>query len=129
MTGDINSVTLHALSSALDMAVLRQQVIATNIANANTPGYAAKRLTFAQVFESQSFAGASRSGQSATDVSFDAPRPTIETHLDANGQPQPVQLDQEVAALSENSLHYQVLLKGLGRQLAMLNSAVSEGKR
>lgn len=40
------SVTLNALSSALDGLALRQQAIAQNIANINTPNYKAKVVSF-----------------------------------------------------------------------------------
>lgn len=102
MNNGIESVTLQALSSALDVAQLRQQVIASNIANANTPGYATKRVSFSA---------------------------TIEALQDAGGQPVPVQLDREMAEMAQNAVHFQALLKGVGRELAILSSAVSEGKR
>ncbi|MET0853053.1 MAG: flagellar basal body protein, partial [Microterricola sp.] len=41
-----DSVSLSALSSALDGLAMRQRTIADNIANVNTPGYHAKRVAF-----------------------------------------------------------------------------------
>jgi flagellar basal-body rod protein FlgB len=41
-----DSVTLSALTSALDGLAARQRAIADNIANVNTPNYAAKRIAF-----------------------------------------------------------------------------------
>jgi flagellar basal-body rod protein FlgB len=40
-----------------------------------------------------------------------------------------VGLDTQMAALAENSLQYQALLKGLSRQFSILSSAVSDGKK
>ena len=42
----LDSVTSAALTSALNGLSLRQQPIADNIANVNTPGYHAKRVQF-----------------------------------------------------------------------------------
>lgn len=102
MNNGIESVTLQALSRALDVAQLRQQVIASNIANVNTPGYATQRVSFSA---------------------------TVEALQDAGGQPVPVQLDREMAEMAQNAVHFQALLKGVSRELAILSSAVSEGKR
>ena len=41
-----DSVTLSALTSALDGLAARQRAIADNVANVNTPNYAAKRVAF-----------------------------------------------------------------------------------
>ncbi|MAZ49921.1 MAG: flagellar basal body rod protein FlgB [Halobacteriovoraceae bacterium] len=43
---DINDKTLQALASAIKFREMRQEVIASNIANAETPGYKAKRVDF-----------------------------------------------------------------------------------
>lgn len=42
----LDSVTSLALRSALDGLALRQRVTANNIANINTPGFHARRVTF-----------------------------------------------------------------------------------
>ena len=43
---DINDRTLQALASGLKFREMRQEIISSNIANAETPGYKAKRLEF-----------------------------------------------------------------------------------
>jgi flagellar basal-body rod protein FlgB len=40
-----------------------------------------------------------------------------------------VALDQEMAALSENTLHHQALLKALNKHFSLLGAAIAEGKR
>ncbi len=42
----LESVTSRALESALDGLSMRQKAIANNIANINTPGYTAERVSF-----------------------------------------------------------------------------------
>jgi len=118
----IESMTTQSLSLALDAASLRQQVIATNIANASTPGYAARRVTFEAVLESGL--------QSARGVHFmQAQRLHVEPTVADDRSGQGVQLDMEMAALAQNSLHQQALIRGLQRHLGLLATAVTEGKR
>ena len=43
---DINNKTLQALQAGIKFREMRQEVISSNVANADTPGYKAKRLDF-----------------------------------------------------------------------------------
>ena len=45
---NISDKSIQALATSLNMRELRQKIIASNIANADTPGYKAKRLEFEQ---------------------------------------------------------------------------------
>lgn len=122
MVSLIDSSTTSLLSLALDAAGMRQQAIAHNIANANTPGY--QRLSVS--FENR-LAELSRSAGSAAPslAGLGDFRPAFELV----GDGEPVALDMEVAALSENTLHQQALLKALNKHFALLGTAINEGKR
>jgi len=122
MASLIGSSTTSLLSLALDAAGMRQQAIAHNIANANTPGY--QRLSVS--FESR-LAELSRSpgGTAPSLAGLGDFRPAFELA----GDGEPVALDMEVAALSENTLHQQALLKALNKHFALLGTAINEGKR
>ena len=116
MSQSIEAVTTASLSLALDAATLRQQVIAANIANANVPGYTAKTVSFDAVM-------ANVGGmQGATLDAHVVPR------LGADGTPQPVQIDGEMAELALNQLQYQTLVAGLNKQLSVLSIAIADGK-
>lgn len=119
----IEALTLPALSLALDAAVMRQQVIASNIANAHTEGYVAQRVSFEAAMDAAS-GDVLRSSDSTdlrlTAYAYNATTPSIDGA---------VRLDSEVAAMSQNGAHYQALLKALNRHLSVMASAVSEGKR
>lgn len=119
MTG-IDPVTTAAVTAALDAASLRQQVLAANVANAGVAGRTTERVRFEAAWT------AARDGASPPTVALAS---RTEPLLDATGRPAAVQLDREVAALAENTLHYQALVRGLNRHLAVLASAASEGKR
>lgn len=43
---DVNDKTLQALAAGMKFREMRQEMISSNIANAETPGYKAKRLEF-----------------------------------------------------------------------------------
>lgn len=120
----IDQSTVGLLSMALDATALRQRAIAQNIANANTPGY--QRIGVS--FESHlgALQGALKHGATPSLASLRDLRPVLET-VGAPGEP--VALDMEVAALSDNTLQQQALLKLLNKHMALLSTAVNEGKR
>jgi flagellar basal-body rod protein FlgB len=125
VVSNIDSTT-GLLSMALDAAVLRQQAIAQNIANANTPGY--QRIGVS--FESRLAALADGHGQvRAPSLSeLAAYRPRLEVAAPGSSG-QPVSLDEEMAQLSQTTLHHQALLKALDKHMALISMAVNEGKR
>jgi flagellar basal-body rod protein FlgB len=129
MSFGIEGTTATVVSLALDASTLRQQAIAANIANVNTPGYRPVRVRF----EEQLAALRSQlEGSGAVDsTALDGLQPAIE-HEPLTADPSggsAVQLDQEVAKLSTNALHYQVLLRALNRQLSIIGTAINDGKR
>jgi flagellar basal-body rod protein FlgB len=122
----IDSNTSALLSLALDAAGMRQQAIAHNIANANTPGY--QRISVS--FEQRLAALGDGAGHVATPslASLADFRPSFEYAAAAEAG-SGVALDQEMAQLSENTLHHQALLKALNKHLSLMSIAINEGKR
>lgn len=127
MNEGIDAVTTRALTLALDAAVLRHQVAATNIANVQTVGYVPQRLSFESQMADAARALAARGA--LDDFALDNLQMRLEPSVDASGQTLPVQLDAEMVELSRNAVHYQALIKGLSRHLALLHSAVADGRR
>jgi flagellar basal-body rod protein FlgB len=127
MLDGIESITTAALGLALDAASQRQQVIAANIANANTVGYVPQRLSFEDQLDD--VRRGLQSGKKLDAYALAAMQPHLTPVVDGSGQAEKVQLDQEVAALSQNSVQYQALIKGLNRHMSILNIAVTDGKR
>jgi flagellar basal-body rod protein FlgB len=124
----IDSSTGALLSLALDAANLRQQAIANNIANVNTPGYRPLAVSFEERMEVERENLAN--GGKVTMASLADYQPQLysstATPSDDSGD---VALDVEVAKLAGNTFHHQVLLKMLTKQFALLNLAINEGKR
>ena len=124
----IDPITLTALSAAMDAASMRQRAGALNLANANTPGYQPQRVAFESAME----AGRGRLQRGARLREEDIATARLETASVAQTLPAgapSVALDQEVAALSLNALQYQALAKSLSGQFALVDTALTDGRR
>ena len=91
-----DSVTNNALVSALDGLSARQRAIANNIANVNTPGYHAQRVSFEDAL-AESVKQGSGAVAPTTRESLDP------TRLDGNN----VNLDTETVSNIDTVLRYQ----------------------
>jgi len=136
MTGSIDPIGI--LARALDALALRQQVTASNVANADTPGFRAQAVRFEDLLASM------LSGQYAplplarTDPRHIAPVPTTPTSV----QPQVVDLtgtryradgnnvdiEQQMGLLAETTLRYSAVSEVLARRLALLRAMASGGQ-
>lgn len=127
MTQGIEAVTTAALALALDAASMRHQAIATNIANANTPGYAPLTVSFENQLEDAR--RALNTGGRLDATSLAGVQPGMEHAKGPGGLPAKLMLDVEAANLAQNSVHFQALLKGLNRHYQVLSAATSDGKK
>ena len=100
---------------ALDAAALRHQAIAYNLANLNSENYVPLGVSF--------------DAQLAAARRTQAQKPELVLESWRGSGPRPQDVDLEMVRLSENTIHYQALLKALGKQLSILNVALSEGRR
>jgi flagellar basal-body rod protein FlgB len=112
----------QATKAMLDVATVKHQAFAANIANSSTPGY--KRVQVAKTFE-QELQGRIKNGQP---LNLDGLKPTIEkdpsaisTRMDGNN----VELDQELLQMSTNSTNYQVLTQFLNGSFRQLRTAIT----
>jgi|SRR5882672_6209413 len=123
---ELTGVTGSMIKLALDAASLRHLVIASNIANANTPGYVPVRVEF----EEHLAAAARNSAYGAYGAGLSrSVAPEVVPDLQGFDPLQPrVQLDVEAAQLAQNTLQYQALLRGLRGRLDMLQMAIGEGR-
>ncbi|GMA35667.1 flagellar basal body rod protein FlgB [Demequina litorisediminis] len=101
------------MSTALDALSLRQQVIAQNIANVQTPGYQGRRVSF-----EDSLAQAVRNGSGVVEPSIGISlEPTRE---DGNN----VNLDTEVVSNTDTSLRYQAATRAVEGTFTSLRTAM-----
>lgn len=101
------------LERYLDLLSARQKLVASNIANADTPGYLTKDIDF-----QSEFASSLRGTPAAIDVEG------LTVKNDGNN----VNLDRESRLLSENAMRFQVASGLLRSHLHLIQSAIDEGK-
>lgn len=119
-------------ANALVLRSQRQQVIASNIANADTPGYVARDFDFAQALQNAS-GGASRSGLSVTNAqhlrlgSAGPGQPdlayAVQTQPSQDGNS--VDLDRERANFVDNSIRYESTLRFINGHVKTMLSAIT----
>ena len=128
--------SLRFHQEALSLWSKRQEVLAANIANADTPGFKARDIDFSsQLSEALARGGSSTalamsatsarhlSGQSqvqgggAADLLYRTPN---QTSMDGNT----VEMDAERVSFAENTVHYEANLTILGSKIKSLLAAV-----
>ena len=117
-----NQPSYLAAKKTLDAVALRQEAIASNIANLETPGY--KRLDLAPAFQSElERACASRDGQQIASLQPAlAPDPAaVPTGRDGNT----VNLEQEMAQMSQNTLAHTLETQLVSNTLMRLRMAIT----
>ena len=124
MVSIVDNNTIGLLGMALDATAMRQQAIAHNIANANTPGFQRVGVSFENRIAA--LKQAVHAGRTPSLAGLGDFRPVFEL---AGAPGAPVALDMEMAAMSANTLHQQALLKALNKELALIGMAINEGKR
>jgi flagellar basal-body rod protein FlgB len=119
-----SALTVESVRLALDASSMRQRVIADNIANVNSVNHVRMRVVFE---DKMAQALASAQGSSATDAA--SLLADAQPELEAVPGPQTkVELDSEMVKLSENSLRYHALTRGLSRYFSMASAIVSGGR-
>lgn len=108
-----DSVSITALTSALDGLVERQRAIAGNIANVNTPGYTARRVLFEDALARSVEAG---SGAVEPTVA----RSLEPTRLDGNN----VNLETETLSNIDTMLRYQFATQAINGSLTSVRAAM-----
>jgi flagellar basal-body rod protein FlgB len=101
------------LERYLDLLSARQKLVASNIANADTPGYRTKDLDFQSEFLS---------------AAGGTPRTTEVNDLPVRNDGNNVSLDREARLLAENALRFQVASQLIKGQIRAVRSAIQEGK-
>ena len=124
VTGIIESRSIQAVEMALDARMARQQAIASNIANVNTPGF--KRVDLTDNFQDQ-FQNAMADIQSGKDPKF---RPIPEVGASSNHGPikkdgNNVSMEQEIVELSKNRLEYEFAAQVMASRFSSLKRAIS----
>ncbi len=107
----------------LDMSVLRQEAIATNIANAETPGF--RRLDIAPDFAAQ-LKARMETGDFATTSASLQPR-LVEDQSARTVRPDgnSVEIENELVAMDRNAVEYDFLTQVVSSNLKQLRMAIT----
>ena len=121
--------TIEILSEVLDFQSERHKVITSNIANMDTPNYRPKDIVFKEELESiinnkDRIKMTGSRGRSLSEQSNPAGRADFEV-IDSGER---VNLDSEMAKLTENNLMHNLTVELLVRKFRVLNTVLREAK-
>ena len=132
----ITDRTIAVLQKSLDLRAQKQQVIAGNIANAETPGYSARNLTFEdnlrKAISNPETAGRKTNAKhfpiGSSGISRVQGTITKQVSPNTQGDGNSVSVDDEMFDLAENQLLYEAGSQILKKKFSMLKFAVSDGR-
>jgi flagellar basal-body rod protein FlgB len=110
---------MRILAQMMDVAALRAQVHAANLANQNTPGYKAKAVAFEDAFRAALEAGGP---DEAAEVSPEVIEPR-DTPVQADGND--VSIDREIIDAAKNQTLYDAYIAMARGKLRLINVAAS----
>jgi flagellar basal-body rod protein FlgB len=110
-------LTMQAIQASLDGLAARQRVIATNVANAETPGYLARSVEF-----EDSLQDAIANGK-PLDTTFDEVTSLAPTNTNSNN----VSVDAESVNLVEVGLRYQLATESMNNKFRILRDSIRQG--
>jgi flagellar basal-body rod protein FlgB len=122
--------TLQTLQASLDARLLRQNVLASNVANVDTPAYRPKDVDFGAAMDEALASMKERDeGRSGFVTARQGADPAIidgeGTTPDGDGNS--VDLDKTMAGIAENALQYEAASRAVSKKLAILRYVASDG--
>lgn len=129
--------TTKALEKSMDFMLTRQNVTSANIANAETPGYKAKKVDFENALTS----ALKPNGAGAMKASDGKHFPVGHSHLNSlkaqvydnpdvamNNDGNTVDMEKEMATLNETSIRYKAATQLINKKLGKLKYAITGGR-
>ncbi|RYL95474.1 flagellar basal body rod protein FlgB [Sporolactobacillus sp. THM7-4] len=116
---------LFDIERALNGSMVRQNVIARNIANVDTAGYKAKKVVFDDILDSAMSANRTEPGHLPFSMSDDAGYRMVNDlsgTIQNNGNN--VDIDQQMSELAKNQLFYQALGQAAANQFQQFNTVL-----
>lgn len=118
--------TINTLSKSLDLQLVRQTVISDNIANAETPGFKARRVDFEN--ELQKAVEATESGAMGPEIHQVKAQITEDPHSELGQDLNTVDMDREMAAMTKNDIQYSAGTQLINKKFFFLKYAIGEGR-
>jgi len=116
---NLSTERMELMSRLLDVAALRQDVIAQNVANVNTPGFRTLQVDFEQALQQRLAANPNANPQEV--------QPQViagaggADRADGNN----VDIDLEMARLQKNAVYFKIYSEILANELAQQRSAIT----
>lgn len=110
----VRDVTLSTLHAALRGLEAQRRAHEQNLANVETPGYLARRVSFRDTLRQ-----AARTGDPAR-ADFDIQTSTAPTRVNGNN----VNVAHEVTGLAGNALDYQLAITAMNAKYALIRAAI-----
>jgi len=108
--------TMQAIQTSLDGLAARQRIIATNLANSETPGYIAQNVNFEDSLRSAMSAGDPTDATVSTSNSSD---PTLPNGNNVN-------VDAETVSLVDTGLRYQLATQSMNNEFNILRTSLRQ---
>lgn len=139
----LSTEMMDLVQRSLDAAALSHKVISNNLANVDTPGFKRSNVVFNETLRKAMEARRQtpqdvallRTDARHLDVqnapALDALEPEVVTDVTSSlrNDGNNVDIDREVALMSQNTVWYQTLAQITQMQFASLRNAISEGRR
>ena len=134
---DVNDKTLQALTTALNFREMRQELISSNVANAHTPGFKAKKMDFEEALaRALDVDGQMQMGvtdgrhHNVGNGGFNNLEPEI--YDNPNGvvseDGNTVDVEAEMATMVENKLMYDALVQLINKKMGIMKYAINSEK-
>ena len=112
----MDDLTIATVHTALRGLSQRQKAIANNIANVETPGFVAQKVSFEDSLRAAITMGAPQAANVAVTPS--------DHYANVNGNN--VQLDDETMSLVDTGLQYQLMVEAMNAKFGLLRTAIGK---
>ncbi len=128
-----DEAVLNHMKLFLDYSARKQQVITSNLANSETPGYRSKELNFSEVFRQELDGGETlrltRKNHIKGTPSLNREAAVEEKSSDALGRDgNNVDLDKEMTQLAQNVLKFSVISRLYQQKIQLIKYSLREGR-
>ena len=127
------SGTINTLQQSLNYSSIKNQTIASNISNADTPNYKAKDVEFNDILKSELSSSLTAKRTNARHISFEQEQKFSyqlvqrnNTTFNHNGNN--VDIDKEMAELAQNQIYYQSLIDRINGKFNSLQTVIKGGR-
>ncbi|WP_368504050.1 flagellar basal body rod protein FlgB [Alkalihalophilus sp. As8PL] len=123
--------TFNVLERGLDGSQMRQHAISQNVANAGTPNYQAKTVSFKHTLNEAigNQLQATKTNSKHVDFSSNKPGPTVQVNQNTtyNHNGNNVDIDLEMAELAKNQIYYNALIDRMNGRFQSLQTVIRGG--